>query len=122
MLRREAAKAIVAIGLLVLARPAIAQQNGQDQFRPFNGFFADIFGDGSHPQPQSQTQPQRQVQHYYNDSDVPPPKPVPDRVQSSSLQPLPAPPVCCRQHVRAATYAGSALSQLRDRQQLLVPI
>jgi uncharacterized repeat protein (TIGR01451 family) len=85
MLRRIFASAIVTSCLMVFANSATAQ-NSSDQFRPFNGFFANMFDDHSNPPP---SQP-RQVQHYYNySSDAPPPKPVPTR---APLQPLPAPP------------------------------
>ena len=46
MLKRKIATATVVICLMGLARMATAQ-NSSDEFRPFNGFFADMFDDGS---------------------------------------------------------------------------
>ena len=55
MLKRKIATATVVICLMGLAGVAMAQ-NSSDQFRPFNGLFANLFDDGSKQQPQSQAQ------------------------------------------------------------------
>jgi len=62
-----------------LADLAIAQSNSE-QFRPFNGFFADLFGDGSPSQ-----QSQRQVQNNYGTTTMPQSNRVPTR--APQLQP-----------------------------------
>jgi len=49
MLKRKIATIAVVICLVSLARVAMAQNNS-DQFRPFNGLFADLFDDDSKPQ------------------------------------------------------------------------
>ena len=82
MLNRRIAAATVVICLMGLARMATAQ-NSSDQFRPFNGLFANLFDDGSPPQPQ------RQVQNNfnYNSAGTAQPHAVPTRAP----QPQPAP-------------------------------
>ncbi len=63
MFKRKIATATVVMCLMGLATAARAQ-NSSDQFRPFNGLFANLFDDGSQTQ-----QPQHQVQNnYYNNS------------------------------------------------------
>jgi uncharacterized repeat protein (TIGR01451 family) len=62
MLQKKLATATIAILLAGVARLAIAQENS-GQFRPFNGFFADLFDDSTQSQP-----PKRQVQHGYSDN------------------------------------------------------
>ncbi len=62
MFKRKIATATVVMCLMGLARVATAQ-NSSDQFRPFNGLFANLFDDGSQPQ-----QSQHQVQKNYNDN------------------------------------------------------
>lgn len=57
------AAATVAICLLGLARCALAQDDS-GKFRPFGGFFADMFGDDS----SAQQQPPRRLQHNVNPS------------------------------------------------------
>jgi uncharacterized repeat protein (TIGR01451 family) len=110
MLKRKIVSATVVICLMGLARMAMAQNNS-DQFRPFNGFFANMFGDDSPPQ-----QPQHQVQNNstnnYNSTGTtqlqrvptrapqpapqvyadPPPVPTPNGVDNYNSS-LPAPPV-----------------------------
>ncbi len=68
MLKKRIATTTVVICLMGLARTATAQ-NSSDQFRPFNGFFANLFDDGSQPQPQPQP---HQVQHdFTNNYNIP---------------------------------------------------
>jgi uncharacterized repeat protein (TIGR01451 family) len=86
MLRRRTASATVVVCLLVSARLALAQQNNSQQFRPFNGFFADIFDDGNHPPPKAEPQPQHQVQHNYNYSYTPAGKSIPTRAPQPDPQ------------------------------------
>ena len=63
MLKKRIATATVVIGLMGLARLAMAQQNSSDQFRPFNGLFANMFDDGS-----SSQQPPRPAPNNFNDN------------------------------------------------------
>ncbi|MGA2253570.1 MAG: hypothetical protein ABSG53_02825 [Thermoguttaceae bacterium] len=83
MLRTRIATVTAAICLMCLARLAMAQ-NSSDQFRPFNGFFANLFDDGSQPQ-----QPQRQAQNS-NDLNSPGTSQL-HRVPTRAPQPQPAP-------------------------------
>ncbi len=80
MFKRRISTALAVICLMGLARLAMAQSNS-DQFRPFNGFFAGLFDDGS-------PTPQRQVQNNsdYNSMGTPQPHMVPTRAP----QPQPA--------------------------------
>ena len=85
MLRRRIATATAAICLMGLARLAIAQNNSDD-FRPFNGFFAGLFDDGSQPQPPRQKQQPVQSNSDYNALGTPQPHRIPTRAP----QPQPA--------------------------------
>ena len=90
MRKRITAAATVAICLLGLARCASAQDDSS-KFRPFGGFFADMFGDDSTSQ-----QPPRRLQHNVNPSSTVPnystasAKPKPAAAPADS--PTPAPP------------------------------
>src|SRR5271166_4787610 len=65
MLKRIATATVV-ICLVGLARLAMAQ-NSSDQFRPFNGLFADLFDDGSQPK-RPQPPAQNNTTNNYNSS------------------------------------------------------
>ncbi|MEI8372967.1 MAG: hypothetical protein WCJ35_09070 [Planctomycetota bacterium] len=89
MLKRKIATTVVVICLMGLARVAMAE-NSSDQFRPFNGLFADLFEDGN------KSQPQRPVQNHQNSNSprMTQPQRVPTRAQPQAapkvaLQPTP---------------------------------
>ncbi len=84
MLKRRIATATVVICLMGLARLAMAQNSSDQQFRPFNGLFANMFDDGSQLPP-----PQHQMQHNYDyDSSG---TAQPQRVPTRATKPQPAP-------------------------------
>src|SRR5271157_1030351 len=86
MLKRIATATVV-ICLVGLARLGVAQSSS-DQFRPFNGLFADLFDDGSQPQ-----RPQRPVQnnptYNYNSPATTQLQRTPTRASQPQLAPQP---------------------------------
>ncbi len=132
MLNRKIASAAIVIGLMGLARLATAQ-NSQDEFRPFNGLFADLFDDGSQPKPkqvpppaatynysgpattQLQRTPTRAPQQPAPPSDpglpIPPP---PSSGATRSTAPLPAPPTTSSPRVRTSATGNNYSFQYDD--------
>ena len=86
MLKRNTVTAAMVICLMGLARLAMAQ-NSSDQFRPFNGFFADLFDDGSQPQ-----RPPRPVQNSSTNNYNTAPTATLQRTPTRAPPPLPEPP------------------------------
>ncbi len=87
MLKRKIATTVVVICLMGLAGVAMAE-SGSDQFRPFNGLFADLFEDGNKPQPPVQNH------QTYNSPRTPQPQRFPTRARpqvapKAATQPMP---------------------------------
>ncbi len=133
MLNRKIASAAIVIGLMVLARLAMAQNN-QDQFRPFNGLFADLFDDGSSNQPKPKQVPPPAATNTYSgpattqlqrtptrapqpappaDPGLPIPPPPPSGAASSTA-PLPAPPTTSSPRARTSATAKNYSFQYED--------
>ena len=128
MLKRKIATATVVICLMGLARAATAQ-NSSDQFRPFNGLFADLFDDGSQPQ-----QPQHQVQNNYNNNSAgtvqmhrvptrapraasrrgPSASPPPPAASITTTRTLPAPPATSAPRPRSSATGNNYSFQYDD--------
>jgi uncharacterized repeat protein (TIGR01451 family) len=91
MLKSKIATATFVICLMGLARLATAQ-NSSDEFRPFNGFFADFLGDDQ-PKPKPKPAPQPATVYDYNSTGTTQLQRAPIRASQPAPQPDPGLPI-----------------------------
>jgi uncharacterized repeat protein (TIGR01451 family) len=117
MLKKRIATATVLICLLGLARLAMAQDNS-NQFRPFNGLFADLFDDGSHPQ-RPQQPAQSSSTNNYNSAGTAKLQRTPTRAPAPSMASQPdgdilGPPPASTQRSRSSATGSNFSFQYDD--------